>query len=295
MDLERELALRRREVEDALHQRIPEAGPHTGPLGQAMRHALFSGGKRLRPILLLACLEVCGGGRRDGMDAACAVEMLHTFTLIQDDLPCMDDDDTRRGYPSCHRAYGESTALLAGDALVFRAFSLLSAPPDRTPGPADLRIVGILSDALGMEGVTGGQFADLAAAGTSGDPDLLLYIHEHKTARLLEAAGRCGAILAEAAPPEQDAIAGYCRHLGLAFQITDDLLDVEGDPGSLGKPVGSDQRGGKLTFPRLLGREASRERAGRETERARDALAVFPEEAAVFLRSLAGALLHRTR
>lgn len=258
-----------REVRDVVESALDgytEFGPDCpAALRDAIRHSLLNGGKRLRAMLVLAAAEACGGDRAPAVPAACAVEMIHSYSLIHDDLPAMDDDDLRRGRPSCHKAYGEATAILAGDALQTRAFEILVT--DLDPDAA-VRSVRELADAAGASNLVGGQCDDLAAETTSTDDlptdvalDTLHRIHRRKTGALIRAAARLGGITASASKDQLEDLARYGTAIGLAFQITDDLLDVHGNEDSMGKRVQKDAHCGKLTFPQLIGVDESRRRA----------------------------------
>ncbi len=221
-------------------------------LFDSMHYSLMAGGKRLRPVLCLAVGRSFGVSEADLLPVAVALEILHTYSLIHDDLPTMDDDDLRRGQPTNHRVFGEATALLAGDALLTYAFEQL-AKPAAIPAQRQLRMVQVLASAAGCFGMVAGQVADLEAEGTPGSMDALRFIHLHKTARLIEASVQLGAIFAGVEAAVEEALCRFGRSLGLAFQIADDLLDVIGDTAALGKTVGSDERMSKLTYPKLVG------------------------------------------
>ena len=257
--------------------------PETVPprLKEAVRYSLLSGGKRLRPLLTLAAAEAAGGERNTALPAACALEMIHTYSLIHDDLPAMDNDDLRRGKPASHVKFGEATAILAGDTLLTEAFAAVG----RTPDP-DLRapLIAVLAEAAGAFGMIGGQTDDVIGekhlSGGSAFTDtksLLSAIHRRKTGALLTAAFRLGGIAARATAVQAEKLAACGEAFGLAFQITDDLLDVTGDEKLLGKRVGKDARLGKLTFPAVWGIEESRAEAARQAEAARAALEEFSE------------------
>ena len=242
---------------DAYTRALPACPPH---LAEAMRYSLLGGGKRLRPLLVLMAAEACGCDFQQALPAACAVEMVHTYSLIHDDLPAMDDDDLRRGRPTCHKVYGEALAILAGDALLTLAFEVLARhtrPPD-----VAARCCAVLAEAAGAAGMVGGQVDDLAAEQFGGGLETLESIHARKTGALLLASLRLGAICAHAVEQQSRALHDYGRRLGLAFQITDDLLDVHGDEAAMGKRVKKDSSRRKLTFPALLGVDESRRRAG---------------------------------
>jgi len=267
-----------------LLEALPEAPPR---LLEAMRYSLLGGGKRLRPALVLGACEMVGGDRETAMPAACTLEMIHTYSLIHDDLPAMDDDDLRRGRPTCHVAYGEATAILAGDALLTLAF--LTAA-----NTGDLRVVREVADAAGVEGMVGGQQLDLEAEGKAVPLEGLRRIHRAKTGALIRVSVRCGAMLGDADEQQLDALTRYGEHLGMAFQIADDILDVVGDEQALGKPIGSDAQHGKSTYPALLGLERARELAEEAAAEAVAALEAFGPEAEAF-RALARFVVSRDR
>ena len=261
MNAEETLACYASQIEEALVEALP-SDPDTPPdLLEAMRYSLMAGGKRLRPILVLLAAEACGADPRDAMPAACAVEMVHTYSLIHDDLPAMDDDDLRRGQPTSHVAFGEAMAILAGDALLTRAFEILAADlPDPVVAAECCRV---LASAGGSDGMVGGQVADLAATNTSpesvDDPlQVLGDIHRRKTGRLLAASLELGAVVAGAEKQVRESLLDYGQQVGLAFQVADDLLDVEGDINRTGKTSGRDAHLGKWTYPALAGNDKSR-------------------------------------
>lgn len=268
------LKARRALIDAALDAALPGESSYPPVIFRAVRYSLFAGGKRVRPILCLAAAEAVGGDIQAALPAACALEMIHTYSLIHDDLPAMDDDDLRRGRPTSHRVFGEATAILAGDALLTEAFALLS-DRERMPGiPPDRALAAIseIARAAGFWGMVGGQVVDMQSQQAPADEETLLYIHTRKTGALIVASVRTGAMLAGASPGESEAVTAYGRHLGLAFQIADDILNVEGDAAALGKTTGSDAACGKLTFPQLLGLEASRRKMAELTKEALAAL-----------------------
>ncbi len=283
--LDEYLCDKRAQIEKRLAERLrPQAGL-PAKLLEAMRYSLLAGGKRLRPTLVVMAAEACGGG--DPWPAACAVEMIHTYSLIHDDLPAMDDDDLRRGQPTCHKKFGEALAILAGDALLTMAFGVLAEGyPDRTASSCCRE----LARAAGAAGMVGGQVDDLAWE-QGGEPSLekLEHLHMRKTGALIRASLRLGALAAYASrlhpPPDSllESLDGYGRCLGLAFQIVDDLLDVEGDAEQTGKRVGKDAGRGKLTYPGLLGVAESRRRAERLGREASDYLKPLGADAALLL------------
>jgi geranylgeranyl diphosphate synthase type II len=228
-----------------------------------MRYSLFAGGKRLRPILMIAASEAVGGTAQQVMHAACAMEMIHTYSLVHDDLPAMDDDDFRRGRPTNHIAYGEATAILAGDALLTEAFRLLAdTDANLTIPPATaLRVIELVARYSGSQGMVGGQIVDMESEGKEIDFPTLEYIHTHKTGGLILASVQVGALLGGGDEEQLAALTRFGGAAGLAFQIADDILDVVGDRAELGKNVGSDQARGKATYPALLGLAEARQRA----------------------------------
>lgn len=282
LDLASYVAARGRLVEDALDRLVPSESVLPGPLHQAMRYSLFAGGKRLRPILVMASAEAVGGDAGAVLSTACAVELIHTYSLIHDDLPSMDDSATRRGRPTCHVAFGEALAVLAGDALHALAFELLAKNAHTVGGPRALQVVEEMAAAIGTQGMVGGQVLDLLGEGRDAharfgrwpaSPREGVYmIHRWKTAALIRACVRAGAILAGAQPTQLRALTVYGEHLGLAFQIIDDVLDEAGESAALGKDARADAARFKLTFPAAFGLDESRAIAAAETERAIEAL-----------------------
>lgn len=253
----------------------------------AMRYSLFAGGKRLRPALVLGAADIIRGDDAAALPAACALEMIHTYSLIHDDLPAMDNDDFRRGQPTSHKVYGEATAILAGDALLTMAFDVAAAC-------GDLRVIRELARAAGAEGMVGGQQRDMEAEGQRLTLPELRRIHAQKTGALIRAAVRVGAMPAGADDAQLDALTRYAEHLGIAFQIADDILDITGDAGVLGKPIGSDVANDKATYPALLGLDGARTMANDAAAAAVDALASFGPEAGLF-RALARFVVERRK
>jgi len=262
-------------------------------LGRAMSYSLLSEGKRIRPVLVLAAAAVAGGDARQVLPAAAALELIHTYSLIHDDLPAMDDDDYRRGRPANHKVFGEAHAILAGDALLTYAFELLARPLP-VPPHVQLRVIQEVAQAAGPEGMVGGQVADLAGEGRALTLEEIEEIHHKKTGALLTVSARAGALLGGGTEQTVAALTRYARALGLAFQIKDDILDLEGDSAVLGKPVGSDVRQGKSTFPALLGLAAAKRRLADQVALAKDAVAGLGEQAS-FLRDLADFVANRQR
>lgn len=273
-------------VNTALQKTLPTEDTQPSLLHHAIRYTVFAGGKRIRPILCLAALEALGGNEADAMASACAVEIFHTSTLIHDDLPCMDDDDLRRGKPTCHIQYGEANAVLTGDAQMILAFELAA----QSPNPA--ATVTALAKAAGSQGVIAGQIVDLASEGQLADAHTLDYIHLHKTADLIRVSLELGAICAGASKEDIAALCEFGECIGLAFQIIDDILDVTADQAKLGKPVGSDEGLDKLTYVRVHGIDAARAKAKQLTEQADSALKPFSGKKET-LRALADHLLSR--
>ena len=259
-------------------------------LQEAMRYSLLAGGKRVRPVMTLAFCDMLGGQWREALPFACALELVHTYSLIHDDLPCMDDDDLRRGRPTCHKVYGETMAVLAGDALQGEAFGLIAAAPAMT---AQQRIdaVAVLSAACGGGGMVAGQVLDIDPL-AQGEADLRL-LHRLKTGAMLQAAAELGCVAAGADDGLRQRARDYGCHIGLAFQVRDDVLDVVADQGELGKPIGSDRAEGKRTFVDLLGLEACQALVAEETAKAKAALADLPDSG--FLLNLADHLAERRK
>ena len=277
-------------AENALRGVFRDAAPRAD-LYDAMNYSLLAGGKRLRPVLVLECCKLCGGEPEAALPFACAIEMVHTYSLIHDDLPCMDNDDLRRGRPTNHRAYGEATAMLAGDGLLTAAFEVAAGAG--LPAPRVVEAVEVLARAAGPAGMVGGQALDLAGEGCALNREELEQIHGLKTGAMIEAAAELGCVAAGAAGEERKAVREYARRLGLAFQIRDDMLDVEGDAAQFGKPIGSDAANEKNTFVTLLGLESCRSEVSRLTDAAVSALMPFPERG--FLEELARKLAEREK
>ena len=291
MDLKRYLVARQKEVDRALDRFLPKASVPPATLHKAMRYSLFAGGKRLRPILCLAAAEACGGKTSAALAPACAVECIHTYSLIHDDLPSMDNDDLRRGRPTCHKVYGDAIAILAGDALLTLAFEI--ATHVKPVSRYDLRDVLLeITGAAGSKRLIAGQVADLEAEGRRIDRAQVQSIHENKTAALLTASVRLGAMAANASPKQLSAITAFGRALGLAFQVIDDILDVTQTSEKLGKSAGKDLVAEKATYPAVIGLEKSRAEARRLTTKAHTALKSLGTQAVV-LRALADYLLAR--
>lgn len=299
-------------------------------LTRAMTHSLMAGGKRLRPVLCMASASaVSGADYKCALPAACAIEMIHTYSLIHDDLPAMDNDDLRRGLPTCHKAFSEPTAILAGDALLTHAFRILATPghifseyPDKS---TLLDLVGMIADAAGVNGMVEGQMMDMQAStkaisppwpgsfplsqelpplpcsgenAQASDDALLTHLktlHRLKTGRMIRISVECGAVSVNAGMEQVMQLSTYGEKIGLAFQVVDDILNIEGDPSIMGKAAGSDALNDKLTFPSLLGLEASRTYASRLVDEAIEALTIFDEAAAMPLKSIAAYIIKRKR
>ncbi len=268
--IETVLAGQGRLVEEALDRYLPSVDTPPQLVHQAMRHSVFAGGKRLRPILVIAGAEVAGAEASGVMPSACAVELVHTYSLVHDDLPVMDNSPTRRGRPTCHVVFGEAMAVLAGDALHALAFELF-VQNGEIPGCAPARVVqaiGELTRGIGTAGMVGGQVLDLLAVGGRLSEETVRQIHRLKTGSLIQACLRIGGILGGARPDDLDTLGRYGEHLGLAFQIVDDILDVVGEEAKLGKGTGSDATLAKVTFPSVFGLARSRELAAEATRQA---------------------------
>ena len=269
----------RRRVEQELERILPAADERPPSIHRAMRYSVFAGGKRLRPILCLEAGRLFGGEERVLLRLAAALELIHTYSLIHDDLPALDNDDLRRGKPSSHRAFGEAIAILAGDALLTLAFETLAAP-GLIPAERQIRLVRELAHGIGTRGgMVGGQVVDLEATGKPAEAATLEYIHAAKTGSFLRASVRTGAVAAGAAEDDLGRASVYGEKIGLAFQIEDDLLDVLGSPAALGKAVGKDGSRYKATYPALYGVEESQRMAARLVEEACEALAPYGERA----------------
>ncbi len=258
-------------VDHLLDEYLPSSDVEPRSLHEAMRYSLMAGGKRLRPVLALAAYEYCGGTKDNAPDtihrAMAALEMIHTYSLIHDDLPCMDDDDLRRGLPTCHKKFGEATAVLAGDALHVVAFHLMAMTGSN-------KAVIELAEAVGTSGMLGGQIADMEAEGTKPTHEIVKNIHKRKTGALINASVRIGAMMAQADPLMLDRLTTYGENIGLAFQIIDDILDIQGDEKIIGKQPGSDSKKQKATYPEAIGIEKAKEEAALLVDKA---LSVFEE------------------
>ena len=259
MDLNKYLKEKRKSVDSFLNKYISAKKKRKDcpkHLAEAMGYALTAGGKRVRPILAIASYEAAGGTAESILPVASSIELIHTYSLIHDDLPAMDNDDLRRNKPTTHRAFGEAEAILAGDALLTDAFNIISEA-DAKPTLL-LKVINELSYGSGPEGMVGGQSMDILLEGKKADKKRLLYIHTHKTGALIRASIRIGAIMANASPAKLEALTDYGEKIGLAFQVTDDILDVTGTMEEMGKPTGSDNSKGKNTYPSIFGLDESR-------------------------------------
>ncbi len=293
MDIKSELDLRVKAVDKALERRLPYTDNERARIYEAMRYSLFAGGKRLRPILMWESCRMCGGGWNDVEPFACALEMIHTYSLIHDDLPAMDNDDLRRGLPTNHIKFGEAAAILAGDALLNKAFEITLSEKYEDPSRA-LRAAAVMAEASGTEGMIGGQVLDLESENRRVSSDELKRIHSLKTGALIRAACVIGGIMAGADEEAVKALGLYAENLGIAFQIRDDILDVTGSEEELGKPIGSDEESGKNTYVSLYGLEGSERLVREYSDKAVKALSVFGERAG-FLLSLTEYLINRRR
>lgn len=278
-------------VEEALEYYLPPSDAYPPLIHQAMRYSVIGGGKRLRPVLVIAVAEAVGGKAEDVLPAACALEMIHAYSLIHDDLPAMDNDDYRRGKLANHKVYGDAVAILAGDALLTLAFSTLANVRGNSPDDI-VKIIGEIALAAGTFGMIGGQVVDTFSACEDINENTLEYIHSHKTGALYRAAVRAGAILAGAEDDKLNNLTSYADNLGLAFQIIDDILDIEGDAAKIGKPIGSDIKNKKATYPSIFGIEEARRKARQAADRALSALGCFGNEAD-FLRMLVQYIIDR--
>lgn len=292
MDLQRYIKQRCARVDRALERLLPKGRVKPATIHEAMRYSIFAGGKRLRPILCLAAGEACGGSEAKAMPLACAVECVHTYSLVHDDLPCMDDDDFRRGRPTSHKVYGEGMAVLTGDALLTIAFEMVTAArAGRRYSHRDM--VKELALAAGSKNLIAGQVADLEGEGNHLGLAELRFVHERKTAALIRCSLRLGGMSADATPRQMVALSKFGLALGMAFQIMDDILDVTQTSEHLGKSAGKDVKSEKSTYPALLGLAGAQKEADRWTRLAREALAPFGVRGGM-LRAIADHLLRRT-
>lgn len=283
-------------INTALQKYLPPSNEYPKAIHEAMHYSLFAGGKRLRPILTLESAKAVGGSEQEVMPFACALEMIHTYSLIHDDLPCMDNDEYRRGKLTNHKVFGEAIALLAGDALLTQAFEVMSKELPVYSAKPSLRLMAIheVAKAIGTRGMIGGQVVDMISVSQSSDEKIINYIHTHKTGELLRASVRIGGILAGGTERQLDYLSNYAENIGLVFQIVDDILDSIGDEGKIGKKVGSDLANEKLTYVSVYGIKKAKILAKKATENAIEALKEFGGEAEI-LREIAYYILMRDR
>lgn len=296
MNLKAYLNERRQWVDEALRRSFPEPSGPAGDVIKAMEYSLFAGGKRLRPILCLAGAYAVGGEERSVLPVACGLELIHTYSLIHDDLPLMDNDDMRRGKPTNHKVFGEAIALLAGDGLLTEAFRLMASMdlPESMAPRALLRVIGLVAQAAGYEGMVGGQTVDIQLEGKEADFSVVAFIHTHKTGALISASVTSGAILGGGDDQQIAAVTSYGQKIGLAFQIADDILDIEGDSRITGKGIGGDAKKGKLTYPAVMGLDRSKEIQKELVEEAALSLGLFDQKADP-LRHIARYIIERKR
>jgi geranylgeranyl diphosphate synthase type II len=293
MDIKVYIAESKKLVDECLERLLPPAAQEPSTIHRAMRHSVFAGGKRVRPILALASGESLSGNRETLLHLGAAIEMMHTYSLIHDDLPALDNDDLRRGIPTCHKVFGEAMAILAGDALMTRCYHVLADLP-QTSDSTKVQIIREVAIATGTNGgMVGGQVVDLESEGKPITSQVLEYIHGSKTGALLKASIRCGALAARAKPEELRSLTEFGGKIGLVFQIVDDILDITSSSEVLGKTVGKDEKVKKATYPALYGIEASREKARDLVDAALADLQSFGKEADV-LRSIAHFVVSRT-
>lgn len=278
-------------INTALHEAMSHGENPQQIIYEAMEYSLFAGGKRLRPILMMETAKMCGGDYKKVLPFACAMEMIHTYSLIHDDLPAMDNDDLRRGMPTSHKKFGEATAILAGDALLNKAFETASAADGIEPGLV-VRAISMLAASSGTEGMIGGQIVDMESENKDVDISTLEYLYRLKTGAIIRSSCTIGAVLAGASEEEIRAVDEFAANLGTAFQIRDDILDCTGTEEELGKPIGSDREEGKNTFVSVLGLEKSEELVREYSKQAKDALSIFGEKAE-FLKQLTEYLVDR--
>jgi geranylgeranyl diphosphate synthase type II len=278
-------------VDSALAEFVPCENVYPAAIFEAMRYSLFAGGKRLRPILLMAAADSVGGRGSDYLNVACGLEMIHTYSLIHDDLPAMDDDDYRRGKLTSHKVFGEGMAILAGDGLLTKAFTVMLAQPI-VSGDVLIKVVREISSAAGAKGMIGGQVIDMSSEGEIIDINTLSYMHQAKTGALFKAAVRAGAQLAGGKEWQITALTEYAEQFGLAFQITDDILDVTGTQEKTGKATGSDVKNHKATYVTLYSLDEAKDMAYQAVNNALEALSLFGTEADV-LREMVRSLLTR--
>ena len=277
-------------IDGALAEYLSAADNPQKKIYEAMAYSIFAGGKRLRSVLLLEACRICGGDEAEAMPFACAMEMIHTYSLIHDDLPAMDNDDLRRGRPTSHIKFGEATAILAGDSLLNKAFETMA----QSTSANALRAIGIIANSSGTEGMIGGQIVDMESEGKEIDLETLRYLHSLKTGAIIRSSCVAGAVLGGGDEEAMAAMDKFAVNLGIAFQIRDDILDVTGTEEELGKPIGSDKEQGKNTYVSLLGLEKSEELVTEYSAKAKAALAVFADKAE-FLLAMTDYLVDRKK
>lgn len=292
MNLESYLSEKCRVIDAALEKYLPPEDRFPDVIYRAMRYGVLNGGKRIRPVLTLAACEAVGGDPEIALPTACAIEFIHSFSLIHDDLPTLDNDDFRRGKPTSHKVFGEAIAILAGDALLAFAFEVVTGRTKDVPAEVVLDVTRRIASAAGTDGMVVGQVVDMISEGRTVEPETLEFMHRHKTGTLIEASVVCGGLLGGATGEQLEALGLYGKKAGLAFQIADDILDIEGEQAKMGKTAGSDLRRKKATYPSLHGLEKSRELARRAAAEAIDALKGFDERADP-LRALARFIIER--
>lgn len=296
MDLKAYLINKKQIVDSALESCFTGADGLLSDLTESMRYSLLAGGKRLRPILCIAGAEAVGGNETDVLPVACALELIHTYSLMHDDLPVMDNDDLRRGIPTNHKVFGEAVALLAGDGLLTEAFNMMTEAVSKSKASAQalLKVIGIIARAAGYQGMIGGQLVDIKSEGMHAEPSLVEFIHAHKTGALIAASVTSGAILGGASPAQIKAITSYGEKIGLTFQIADDILDIEGDSDMMGKSTGGDEEKGKITYPSAVGLNRSRQIAAELSRSAVLSLQGFDDRAEP-LRRIAEYIVERNK
>ena len=282
-------------IDERMLSFLPQGKAYPESIHEAMRYSLLAGGKRLRPVLLMAAAEAVGGDRHTILPFAIAAELIHTYTLIHDDLPALDNDDLRRGKPTNHKVFGEAIAILAGDALLTQAFIIMTraAGMETVPPECILKATHEMAGALGSTGMIGGQVVDLESEGKRINSETLEYIHIYKTGFLIRACIRCGGVLSQASKGQLSSLSSFGAHIGLAFQIIDDILDITGDQEKLGKDIGSDLTKNKATYPALYGLEESKRKAEELVEESIDCLNEFDDRANP-LREIARFFVQRT-